>query len=163
MRELLWLSNLQWGLCQSKIIGGTDNLKKKYWIVISPNRSLPKDLMNMMEQSRDTTVNCLTNQCASIIEPANEIEDTESPGGKTSLLAYLLSWQLILQIFQTSSLDKRAKLANFLHRGRHVTDLATCLFCIMPKHTENKAIDTQGLLFSYFFHSIITNVLRSLS
>ncbi|XP_066914759.1 E3 ubiquitin-protein ligase listerin-like [Clytia hemisphaerica] len=106
-------------------------------------RSFPKNLLAIMEVNRDTTVNSLTNQCASIIEPANEIEDTESRGGKTSLLAYLLSWQLILQIFQTSSLDQRAKLANFLHRGRHVTDLATCLFCIMPKQTENKAIDTR--------------------
>ena len=105
-----------------------------------------------MESNRDTTIRCLNNREASIINPVADLdseidseEENSVTNGKTSLLAYLLSWQLILQIFKVCSLDKRAKLANFLHQKGHVNDLATCLFCVMPKLSEIKKPDSRGL------------------
>ena len=133
-----------------------------------------------MEDNRDVTVHRLNEQGASVTEPAdcldyleveedeqheNESDNTKTISdieGKTSLLAYLLSWQLILQIFQASTLDKRAKLANFLHRGQHVSDLATCLFCVMPSSSllsleQFKKVDAQGTVKS-LLHSILFEI-----
>ena len=114
-------------------------------------RSLPDGLLQMMEENRNVTVHWLTEQGASIVDPAHCLDQNQSnkngetSDGKTSLLAYLLSWQLILQIFQTSSLDRRAKLANFLHSGQHVSDLATCLFCVVPTSmVNNNQVDAKG-------------------
>jgi len=103
-----------------------------------------------MEHSRDATVKCLNTKRASITDPAADLLDDDrdegdNSRGKTSLLAYLLSWQLILQIFQSSSLDKRAKLANFLHGNKHVEDLMTCLFCVMPKLMEVGQHQSKGM------------------
>ena len=118
----------------------------------------------MMEENRNMTVHWLNEQGASIVDPAqcldqDESNETGDNNGKTSLLAYLLSWQLILQIFQTSSLDKRAKLANFLHSGQHVSDLATCLFCVVPTSLiDSNKVNAKGMGFYFisFFWKIYT-------
>lgn len=106
-----------------------------YLLFYSCSRSFPEALLECMENSRNETLKCLTKHQASIVQPLQALEERTE---KTSLLTYLLSWHLIIQLFQISSLDKRAKLANYLHRTSHVMDLMTCLFCMMSLSPSNE-------------------------
>ena len=93
-------------------------------------RSFPAKLVHTMEQSRDETLKVLSAADVSIKEPLHHLEDVK---GKSDLFTYLLSWQLILQLFRTAGPGNRALFANYFHSNSDVHDLITCLFCMMSK------------------------------
>jgi len=92
-------------------------------------RIFPSCLSSTMEKSRNETLISLSSQQASIKTPIANMQDRQN---KSSLLAYLLSWQLILRIFKSAPDSNRAGFANYFHSNSHINDLMTCLFCVLP-------------------------------
>ena len=93
------------------------------------SRIFPSCLSSTMEKSRNETLISLSSQQASIKTPIANMQDRQN---KSSLLAYLLSWQLILRIFKSAPDSNRAGFANYFHSNSHINDLMTCLFCVLP-------------------------------
>ncbi|XP_057307534.1 E3 ubiquitin-protein ligase listerin-like [Hydractinia symbiolongicarpus] len=99
-------------------------------------RKFPPSVLAAMESSRDDSLLLLSEEGVSIKSPLQNLSKGHKSG---SLLTYLLSWQLLLRLFKMSKADERAKFANYFHKNCHVSDLITCLFCMLPSSMATTA------------------------
>ncbi|XP_047128607.1 E3 ubiquitin-protein ligase listerin isoform X1 [Hydra vulgaris] len=93
-------------------------------------RLFPDELLENITKSHDVVLLILSKTEVSITNPLRGITDKDH---QSSLLTYLLSWQLVIQVFKMASPSNRSLFANFFHKFGTLNELITFLCCIMKQ------------------------------
>ena len=115
------------------------NLKSCLSLQIFQPRSFPENLMDILRSHQEEIL-------AYLEEHATWFGSymTQTPSSRLShcILVFLLSWQIILRLFQDSAPGYRAAYANFFRKQDMIGPLLTVLFSILP-HDKGHLLSTE--------------------
>ena len=117
-------------------------------------RSLPEKLTGILETSQESLLCLLDLHSAKF---GCHFDGNLTINEKSSLLAYVLSWQLVLQMFKEATANDRAEYANFLRKRNYIGNLLTIVFGILPTQPPPNVVRRSIAIagnFSEIFHNL---------
>ena len=123
-------------------------------LVFSLARSLPEKLTGILETSQESLLCLLDLHSAKF---GCHFDGNLTINEKSSLLAYVLSWQLVLEMFKEATANDRAEYANFLRKRNYIGKLLTIVFGILPTQPPPNVVQRSIAIagnFSEIFHNL---------